>query len=53
MTNEEIRKIYEEADDNMRKILDAMMLMSKEQLQELIEILEDDMRKRGMQNGKA
>ena len=53
MTNEEIRKIYEEADDNMRKIMDVMFTMSKDQLQELIEILEDDMRKRGMQNGKA
>lgn len=53
MTNEEIRRIYEEADDNMRKIIDVMFMMSKEQLQELVKILEDDMRKRGMQNGKA
>ena len=42
ITEEEARRIYEEADDNMRKILDAMRRMSKEQLQELIKVLDEN-----------
>lgn len=53
ITEEEARRIYEEADDNMRKILDAMRRMRKEQLQELVKVLEDDSRKRGIENGEA